>query len=136
MAGKILLAFLGLSAGGIVSAGIFAFLTVIGMIQRLADKTRTVKALRLYEDCIIAGGTCGNLLFLYEIPLTGAGFLMVPVGLCYGIFIGCLIMSLAETLNAFPVMCRRLHISFGFAFLVLALALGKGIGSFVYYWFS
>ena len=41
---------IGLSAGCLVSAGIFAFLTAIGLLQRLAAKTCTASKARLYED--------------------------------------------------------------------------------------
>ena len=47
---------IGLSAGCLVSAGIFAFLTAIGLLQRLAAKTCTASKARLYEDCIVLGG--------------------------------------------------------------------------------
>lgn len=35
------LMFLGLSAGGIIAAGVFAFLAIIGVFPRLIGKTRT-----------------------------------------------------------------------------------------------
>ena len=55
------------------------------------------------------------------------------VGMAYGVFVGCLIMSLAETLDAFPVLCRRLKLSEGMGLLVLSLALGKSLGSIFYF---
>ncbi len=54
---QVLLGIAGLSAGMVTAAGVFAFITAIGLVQRLV----------------------------------------------YGGFVGCLIMSLAETLDAFPV---------------------------------
>lgn len=133
---NMLLVLIGLAAGCLVSAGIFAFLTAIGLLQRLAAKTCTASKARLYEDCIVLGGTFGNLLFLYELPVPGGAILAALAGLCYGIFIGCLVMSLAETLDAFPILCRRLRLSCGLPWLIVSLALGKSLGSFLYYWFS
>ncbi len=99
----ILLAFFGLAAGGVTAAGIFAFLVAIGLIQRMADKTHTASRVGLYETCFILGGVWGNLVWFYDLPLWGGTVLCAVLGLAYGIFIGCLIMSLAETLNVIPV---------------------------------
>ena len=64
------LAFFGLAAGGVIAAGVFAFLAVIGVFPRLIGKTGTKKHVRLYESFIVAGGILGNLLNLYGIPVT------------------------------------------------------------------
>lgn len=130
---KILLGIVGFAAGGIISAGVFAFISAIGLVQRLAGKTGTAHRMRWYEDCFVLGGTLGNLAFLYDIPVPGGQIFLGVVGVAYGIFVGCLIMSLAETLNAFPVLCRRLKLSEGMHFLVFSLALGKCLGSFFYF---
>ena len=130
---KILLGVAGFAAGGITAAGVFAFISAIGLVQRLAAKTGTAHRMRWYEDCFILGGTLGNLAFLYEFPIPGGQLLLGVIGAAYGVFVGCLIMSLAETLNAFPVLCRRLKLSEGMQFLVLSLALGKCLGSFLYF---
>lgn len=54
-------------------------------------------------------------------------------GLAVGIFVGCLVMSLAETLKALPVISRRIHLAVGLQYVILAIALGKLIGSLVYF---
>ena len=128
-----MLAVIGVAAGGIVSAGVFAFLTALGLLQRLADRTGTATKVRLYEDCIIAGGTLGNLIFLYDIPLAGGDVVSAFTGIFYGIFIGCLIMSLAETLDAVPIFCRRIRLAMGMPFIIWSLAIGKGMGSIFYF---
>ena len=66
--------------------------------------------------------------------LFGIQVLLGAAGLAYGVFVGCLIMSLAETLDAFPVLCRRLRLSEGMGLLVLSLALGKCLGSLFFFW--
>lgn len=123
------LAICGFSAGGIIAAGLFAFITVIGVIPRLAGKTHTARHSRLYEDCIVLGAGLGNAVQLFGWRLFGGVSFMVVFGLCAGIFVGCLIMSLAETLDALPVMNRRLKLTVGFQFIVLSLALGKCAGA-------
>ena len=93
----------------------------------------------LYETVIILGGVLGNILDIYEFPiymgaLIGPVFL-IAAGLSVGIFVGCLVMSLAETLKALPVISRRIHLSVGLQYLILGLAAGKLTGSLVYFWY-
>ena len=57
-----LLALIGLSAGGIIAAGVFAFIVTIGVVVRLIGKTHTAKHVRLFEDMIAFrrdSGKCG-----------------------------------------------------------------------------
>lgn len=126
---NLFLAICGFSAGGIIAAGLFAFITVIGVIPRLAGKTHTARFSRLYEDCIVLGAGLGNGAQLFGWRLFGGNPVMAVFGLCAGVFVGCLIMSLAETLDALPVMNRRMRLSVGFQFIILSLALGKCTGA-------
>ena len=58
------------------------------------------------------------------------------MGIASGIFVGCLVMSLAETLDALPTMSRRIHLSVGIQYIIEALAIGKLVGSLVYFYFQ
>ena len=136
---KVLLSFFGLCAGGVIAAGVYAFLAIIGVFVRLMGKTGTRRHIILYETVIVLGGVLGNLLDIYEFPiymgsLFGTVFL-IAAGLSVGIFVGCLVMSLAETLKALPVISRRIHLSVGLQYLIFALAAGKLTGSLVYFWY-
>ena len=44
---QIILALAGASAGGIIAAGVFAFLAIIGVFPRLIGKTKTRNRMRL-----------------------------------------------------------------------------------------
>lgn len=130
----IILAFVGLSAGGIVAAGVFAFLAIIGVFPRLIGKTKTNREIMTYETVIIAGGVLGNVSDIYEYPIRFGGNLFLAVfGLAVGIFVGCLVMSLAETLKALPVISRRIHLAVGLQYLILSIGIGKLLGSLVYF---
>ena len=108
---QLFLVFLGLSAGGVIAAGVFAFLAIIGVFPRLIGKTHTNKHIFLYETVIIIGGILGNVSDIYEIPIHMGGNVFLGIyGLAVGIFVGCLVMSLAETLKALPVISRRIHL--------------------------
>ena len=133
---KLLLVFIGLSSGGIIAAGVFAFLVMIGVFPRLIGKTGTKRHILLYGTVIMTGGVLGNIADLYEfsIPMYGFSTLFLSIfGLSVGIFVGCLVMSLAETLKALPVISRRLYLAVGLQYLILSIALGKLAGSLAYF---
>lgn len=170
---RLFLAFFGLSAGSVIAAGVFAFLAIIGVFPRLIGKTNTKNHILLYETVIILGGTAGNVMYLFKLPvplsrLAPAGFGAVSsalasfepagsglasfgsagsgtaalglsvfglavFGLAVGVFVGCLIMSLAETLKTLPVISRRIHLTVGLQWLILGIALGKCFGALLYF---
>lgn len=128
------MAFIGLSAGGVIAAGVFAFLAIIGVFPRLIGKTGTKQHILLYDTVIVFGGVLGNLSDLYEVPILFGGNLFLGVfGLAVGIFVGCLVMSLAETLKTVPVINRRIHLAVGLQYVILAIAVGKLVGALVYF---
>ncbi len=130
--GKIILSFIGFSSGLVISGAVFAFIAIIGVVPRLAQKTKTVQYLNAYETAIILGGIFGSLtnVIKFSIPI---GNLSVIFSLAIGIFFGCLAVSLTEILDAVPVLVRRTKIKTGLFFLILAIALGKMTGSLLYY---
>lgn len=135
---QLFLGFLGVCAGGIIAAGVFAFLAMIGVFPRLMGRTRTPGQAKIYETATILGGIWGNLLNLYDLPVPLGSHLMGQIflgitGLSIGTFVGCLVMSLAETVKALPVMNRRIRLAVGFQYVILAIALGKLGGSLLYF---
>ncbi|GHU50746.1 stage V sporulation protein AB [Clostridia bacterium] len=128
--------FLGLSSGIVISGAVFAFISAIGIVPRLAQKTRTENKILVYENAIMAGGIFGALMMFWDIKLPLGGFgaaASVLWGLAVGVFYGALAMSLAEVLNVIPVLARRLSAAKGVFYLVLGIALGKLIGALLYY---
>jgi len=134
---QLILAIVGLSSGVAVAAGTFAAITGIGVVPRFADRTHTAKHIIWYEDCAALGGIIGNLVYLYQIRIPGGITVIILYGLGSGIFVGCMVMALAEILNVIPIFTRRLRITKGLSFLIIAMALGKIFGSlfqFLYKW--
>lgn len=128
------LVFIGISAGGVIAAGVFAFLAIIGVFPRLIGKTKTNRHIILYETVIIVGGIWGNISDIYEIPILWGGNLFLGIfGLSVGIFVGCLVMSLAETLKALPTINRRIHLAVGLQYVILSIGVGKLVGSLIYF---
>ena len=123
----------GLSAGAAASAGVFALITVIGILPRWAGHTRTARHVSLYEWSVILGGTAGNLIFLLQPSLPGKEILEAAAGFFMGIFVGGLIMSLAEVLVVFPILLRRGRIQSGIPWMVLSIGIGKMLGAYLYF---
>lgn len=119
----------GISFGVAVAAGLFAFITTVGVVTRLAAGTKTAKYVMLYETISILGVTLANGfdLFRWTVPC-GYGC-RILCGLFSGVFVGCLAAALAEVVNVFPVMTRRIKLKVGMPYLVIAFALGKGFGA-------
>ena len=130
---EVLLAVIGLSAGLIVAGGLFAFIASLGVVSDIADRTHTGSKILLYEDATTLGGIVGNLVFIYQIDLPGGVLLQVILGLFVGIFVGCWALSLAETLNVFPIFIRRVKLVRCIPYIILGIAIGKGIGSLIYF---
>lgn len=126
---KLLIIFIGLVTGMMVSAGVFALITMVGVVTRMAARTRTAKYICVYEDMVALGGGLGSFISIFEIGLKGGIVLAIIYGVFAGIFVGCTSMALAEALNAFPIFIRRARLKIGLTTLVVAFAAGKLIGS-------
>ncbi len=133
---QIIMALIGLSAGAIVAGGLFGFIVSLGIVSDFADRTGTANRIRLYEDAVAVGGILGNLVLLYDIPLTAISPLMGVFGIFSGIFVGCWALALAEVLNVFPIFLRRINVTKGIGFVILGIAIGKVLGATVYFFFG
>ncbi len=130
---QLFLAVVGIGAGTVVAGGVYALITSAGLMARLTGKTHTAKYAKVYETCVTLGGTFGNLWSLYHFRLPlGRGFLAV-CGLAFGVYVGVLVMSLAESLNVTAIFTRRIRLSKGIPWVILGIALGKGLGAWLYY---
>lgn len=128
------LVFVGVSCGAIIASAVYAFITAIDVITRLAARTRTAEKVHIYEACIILGGIAGNCFSLFQFPIPGGYVFGLLFGICTGIFVGALVMSLAETLDVLPTINRRTGLSVGIQFVLLGIALGKMTGSLIYFY--
>ena len=130
---KIFLAILiSFSSGILISGAVFAFIAIIGVVPRLAQKTRTETKIKLYEEAIIFGGILGTLSMLFVVHIPIGKFLAVIYSGCIGVFFGCIAVSLAEILNVIPILARRGHIKKGLKYFICAIAIGKLVGSLLY----
>ena len=107
-------------AGSAVSAGFVAFITMLGIFDKLAEQMKSGKGVHRIEALIIAGVTIGNAAYLFG--------LRIPIGIRSGIFIGCLAGALAETLQVMPILSRRLGVRTWLPYVIAAAAIGKALG--------
>jgi stage V sporulation protein AB len=130
---EVILVLIGFCSGIIISGAVFAFISTIGIVQRLAKKTKTEKFIKLYEEAIVFGGIFGSLSKIVDYYLPINKFFICILSFCTGIFYGCLAMSLAEILDVIPILMRRGKIKNGISLFILAIAIGKLIGSLFYF---
>lgn len=126
---ELFLAVIGLSAGAMVAAGIFAFIVMIGIITRLASRTSTAAYTSVYENAIVIGGTLGNIWNVYGVKVPLGYFILILFGFFSGVFVGCLAMALAEVLKVIPIFVKRVGLIEGLPILVSGIAAGKFIGA-------
>ncbi len=146
---RVFLGVLGTSFGLMTAGGVFTVLLAVGLIPRFAGKTHTGRKVTLYETMVILGTLAGDVFSILE-PQMGAaasrmgvpellldglgGLFLLCYGLFAGIFIGSLAMAIAEMLDSIPIFARRIGFRHGLGIAVLAMALGKTAGSLYYFW--
>lgn len=133
---EVFLIIIGLASGGAIASGIFALIVKLGILPRLAEWTKTTQDMKLYENCILLGGTAGNLVTLFSFPMRVGMIGQVIPGLFFGVYIGCFYMALAEALHAVPVLMRRMNIKKGAGTILLSMAIGKAVGAFAFFWYN
>ncbi|MCI5950695.1 MAG: stage V sporulation protein AB [Anaerostipes sp.] len=120
---------IGISAGVIIAGSFLAFLSMIGIIPRIAAVTKTMDHAVMFEDAIVLGAVLGNVIYLYSIQISLGWIGLVFYGFFGGFFVGCLAAALAEVLKSVPIFSRRIKLRKGQPYLVYSLAAGKLIGS-------
>lgn len=151
---NLLLIFIGLSSGLIVSGGVFTVLISVGLIPRFAGKMHVARRIFVLEEMVILGTLTGNFASIFtRYAMLGslirshrllgnategvwnlcALLLLAVIGLFSGIFVGCLALAIAEMLDSIPIFARRVGFRHGLGIAILAVALGKCIGSLIYF---
>lgn len=129
----VLMILIGFASGTVIAGGVFAFITIIGIVPRIAQKTGTQKYMAIYESSITVGGILGTSTIYIDYYLPIGSLLVAFYSLALGIFVGSLAVALAETIDVIPILSRRAGLQKGIAVFVITIALGKMIGSILYY---
>ncbi|WP_301335708.1 stage V sporulation protein AB [Bacillus sp. FJAT-27445] len=112
-----------------MGSGYVAFLTVLGIIPRLAQISKTVDKVVWYEAAIILGTMAGIYGGLRDPDFGLSPLIIIFLGLAGGIFVGMIAGALAEVLNVIPILAKRLNIDGKIITLLMAVVLGKIFGS-------
>jgi stage V sporulation protein AB len=120
---------IGFSGGLAVGAGFVAFLTVLGIIPRLIQLSKTVHLIKVYTACVVLGSLVGTYFSFTNITWTHPVILLVIWGLFHGIFNGMLAAALTEVLNVFPILSKRIGLEKKLVILLMAVVFGKIFGS-------
>jgi stage V sporulation protein AB len=121
--------FVGLAGGLAVGIGFVAFLTVLGIIPRLTQLTKTGNFIRFYEWSVVISVVFSSLCDLQNVSVRLAPWLLIPVGLANGMFIGMLAAALTEVLNVLPILSKRIGMEGKLIVLLMGFVLGKMAGS-------
>ncbi|WP_085523487.1 stage V sporulation protein AB [Tuberibacillus sp. Marseille-P3662] len=130
---EVVLIIIGFSGGLAVGCGFVAFLTVLGIIPRLTQLSKTNHLIRWLEWGVVLGAIIGTSISLWNIKLALPSFLLIPIGLFSGLFIGMLAAALTEVLNVLPILAKRIGINQQILILLMAIVLGKICGS-LFHW--
>lgn len=120
---------IGFSSGLAVGCGFVAFLTVLGIIPRLIQLTKTLHLVKVYTGCVILGTLFGTYLSFATISWSHPVILLVIWGAFHGVFNGMLAAALTEVLNVFPLLSKRIGLDKKIITLMMAVVLGKIVGS-------
>ncbi|MEH7107408.1 MULTISPECIES: stage V sporulation protein AB [Bacillaceae] len=125
--------FLGFASGLAVGSGFVAFLTVLGVIPRLTQLSKTMKMIHHYEMSVIIGAVTGVVASLRDPAFNVSALFLIPLGLAGGVFVGMLAAGLTEALNVFPILAKRIRLDGKIVILIMAIVLGKIFGS-IFQW--
>ena len=128
---------IGISAGILVACGLCALITTVGIITRIAWRTKTVDRITIYENSMILGAVTAVFVYLsmpdFYINDVISAIILAITGLFTGVFVGCLAMSLTEALDASAILFRRIKFTGDTRYVLIAAALGKFVGNLVYF---
>ncbi|ASA95599.1 MULTISPECIES: stage V sporulation protein AB [Anoxybacillus] len=130
---EFVVAFVGLAGGLAVGSGFVAFLTVLGVIPRLTQLTKTMKWIATYERGVVLGAVVSSWISLRDPLLSFPPIVTSVIGLLSGVFVGMLAAALTEVLNVFPILAKRLGIDEQIVMLLMAMVFGKVAGS-LFHW--
>lgn len=129
----LLVVIIGFAGGIAVGGGLVAFISVLGIVPRLTQVTKTKKFIQYYQWSIILGAVCSSWLSLRENVLELHIFWVIPIGLAAGIFVGMLAAALTEVLNVLPILSKRIGVVDRIIYLLMAIVFGKVFGS-LFHW--
>ena len=125
----VIIAFIGLASGIVVSSAIFSVLVALGAVNKTASILGRADKIEFLEWMIIWGAIIFNVIYLFLDKIWGGYMILVVMGIFFGIFIGIMLMALAEVTRVIPILYMRIGIYRGLIGIILATTFGKILGS-------
>lgn len=119
----------GFAFGLATGAGFVAILTLLNIIPRLIQMSESKYYLKVFIAAVILGSLFGTLLSFSMFSLRLNHMSLILWGIFHGIFNGLLAAALAEVLNVFPILFRRIKLEEFQLILFMAIVFGKVFGS-------
>jgi stage V sporulation protein AB len=117
-------------AGGIaVGTSLVALITVLDILPRLSQLSRSSNVVHAFEVALVAGSLLFTLAHFFEWTFRITPVFVALIGGLQGMFMGLLAASLIEVLNVIPIISKRLRIQHSLGILLIAVVLGKISGS-------
>ena len=120
------------SAGG----AFISFVTLLKIFPRLIQFTNTSKYQLLYEFIFILSTITFTIIYFSDLYIGLNSFIVIIVGLFFGIYLGLFSSALAEILNVLPVILKKFKIKKNMRLVFYALTLGKVAGALYYFIFG
>jgi|SRR5690625_2641763 len=120
---------IGFSSGIIIGAGFIALLIVLGIIPRLIQVSRSIQLTNMFSLAVIFGVLFGAYLSFTNVSWSYSKWVLIIWGGIHGIFNGMLAAALAEILNVFPLLAKRVGLEKYMILLLMAIVFGKIFGS-------
>ncbi|RYG74948.1 stage V sporulation protein AB [Lentibacillus lipolyticus] len=124
---------IGFAAGIAVGGGLVAFLTLLGVIPRLIQLSKSGTFIKMYIASVILGSLFGIFMSFADITWNQSVVLLVMWGLFHGVFNGMLAAALTEILNVIPILSKRIRMEDKLLWLLMAIVFGKVAGS-IFQW--
>src|SRR5699024_12477957 len=120
---------IGFAGGLAVGGGFVAFMTLLGVIPRLVQLSKTDSLLKMYVASVICGSLLGTYMSFTSLAWNQPLILLIVWGSFLGIFNGMLAAELTEVLNVFPIITKRIGLEKYLLWFLIALVYGKIFGS-------
>jgi stage V sporulation protein AB len=118
----------GLAWGITVGSGFLALLSVLDVLPRLVQLTRSKRYLTYYEWALTTGACASTLVEIFRLQMHLPVWVAGLWGLFAGVFVGMVAGALTEVLNVLPILVRRLQLQEALPVLVSAMVIGKILG--------
>lgn len=133
MAIKAMCILIGFCEGIAVGTAFMAFITILDIVPRLIQITKTVKYIKLYEYTMIINVMIIVLIDICNISFNLSYTVIIFIGLFMGIYVGMFASALTEITNVIPIIVKTFSIYNYASWIFAALILGKVLGSLIYW---